>query len=67
MFSCCYVVACMLAQDLLSLTPGHAQMLEFGKEAMYDKGKVLKSARHAQRGAACGAGTFAHISCKAQW
>ncbi len=25
------------------------QMLEFGKEAMYDKAKVLKSARHAQR------------------
>ena len=30
-------------------------MLEFGKEAMYDKGKVLKSARHAQRGDACAA------------
>lgn len=34
-------------------------MLEFGKEAMYDKGKVLKSARHAQRGAACAAS----VSC----
>lgn len=44
----CYVCAMQIASSKARHSLAK-QMLEFGKEAMHDKAKVLKSARHVQR------------------